>query len=189
MRQNGRMSGPTLRRGVAADARDMALLHHRCWQARFIDLVSPRSVVTGMDPLRNLERFTRWTPEGSDVDVTVAEVEARVAGYAAVAGHELVHLFVDPDQHRLGLGRVLLTDAEARIAHGGHAIAELHTMIGNEPAIGLYRSAGWVMTDEVIHTDDDVAYDEHVMIKRLGGRGHTPPVAEGDPVPSRRHGA
>jgi len=42
-------------------------------------------------------------------------------------------------------------------------------MVGNERAIGLYSSAGWTVTDRLVHTDQDgVAYDEHVLVKRLG---------------------
>jgi ribosomal protein S18 acetylase RimI-like enzyme len=49
----------------------------------------------------------------------------------------------------------------------GHRSFELHTMVGNTPAIGLYQSAGWQMTDRIIHSADDhgVDYDEHVLVK------------------------
>jgi ribosomal protein S18 acetylase RimI-like enzyme len=51
----------------------------------------------------------------------------------------------------------------------GHREVELNTMVGNERALGLYSSAGWTVTDRVVHTDQDgVAYDEHVLVKRLG---------------------
>jgi len=68
-------------------------------------------------------------------------------------------------------------DAIAR-AHSAHrAIFELVEageervvlQTDNEPAIALYRSAGWVVTDRLVHNDrgDGVVYDEHVLVKRL----------------------
>ena len=32
---------------------------------------------------------------------------------------------------------------------------ELTTIVGNEPALRLYRSAGWTVTDRVVHTEQD----------------------------------
>jgi hypothetical protein len=44
----------------------------------------------------------------------------------------------------------------------------LHTVVGNEPTIALYRSAGWVLTDHVVTSVDyGMVYDEHVLLKTL----------------------
>jgi ribosomal protein S18 acetylase RimI-like enzyme len=54
------------------------------------------------------------------------------------------------------------------LAEAGHREVELHTIVGNEPALALYRSAGWVVTDRLVHNDTDgLVYDEHVLVKRL----------------------
>lgn len=122
-----------------------------------------------MEPGRNLERFARWLDADSVTTVTVAEVDDEVVAYAAVHDNELLHLFVDPDHAGTGLGRRLLAASETLMSDEGHAVLELHTMVGNTPAIALYESAGWHVTDRVIHTADDhgVSYDEHVLVKRL----------------------
>lgn len=158
-----------LRPAHSGDVNAMCDIHHRCWLTAFTRLVEPAAGVTDFAPDRNRPRFTDWVDPDSDASVVVAEVAGDVAGYATVVGRELLHLFVDPDLAGRGIGRHLLADAERRIADGGHAVAELHTMFGNEPAIGLYLSAGWEMTDGVVHTDSDhgVSYDEHVLVKRL----------------------
>ena len=44
----------------------------------------------------------------------------------------------------------------------------MRTMVGNAPAIALYESAGWVVTDQLVHNDvDGVVYDEHELVKRF----------------------
>ena len=147
----------------------MCTCHHRCWQQAFVELVTPSEPVARMDPRRNLERFSRWLSPDSATRETVAEVDGDVVAYTAVHGNELIHLFVDPDQAGIGLGRRLLSAAEAHMSEDGHSMFELHTMVGNAPAIGLYVSAGWRVTDRLIHTADDhgVSYDEHVLAKHL----------------------
>ena len=158
-----------VRPGEPADAAALACCHHRCWLHAFADLVTPPEAVDQMDPDRNLERFSDWLSPMSDPEVTVVERDGQVVGYSTVVGNELVHLFVDPDQAGRGYGRRLLAAAEEHMVDAGYRMLELHTMVGNDPAIGLYESAGWQMTDQLVHTDNDngVSYDEHVLVKHL----------------------
>ena len=158
-----------IRPGESGDAAAMCACHHRCWINTFVDLVTPRDAVERLDPDRNLGRFADWLSPGSAAQVTVAELDGEVIGYSTVVGNEVVHLFVDPGHSGGGVGRRLLATAEAQMSAAGHRTFELHTMVGNTPAIGLYESAGWYVTDRLIHSDDDhgISYDEHVMVKHL----------------------
>ena len=41
-------------------------------------------------------------------------------------------------------------------------------MVGSAPAIALYESAGWNVTDELLHQETDgITYVEHVLVKLL----------------------
>ncbi len=41
-------------------------------------------------------------------------------------------------------------------------------MAGNAPAIALYESAGWHVTDELLNQETDgVTYVEHVLVKHF----------------------
>lgn len=63
----------------------------------------------------------------------------------------------------LGIGEQLIVD-------GGFLDAELHTRVGNERALRLYASAGWQLTDQLIHrvdVDGGIEYDEHVLVKSV----------------------
>ena len=151
-----------------SDAETVARYHHRCWQVAFTPLLEP-GAVERVDPWRMLDVFRWWFTPESEMTTVVADLDGRPIGHTTVSGAELVHLFVDPDHAGRGLGRALLAVAEELLAASGHREAELHTIVGNAPALALYRSAGWVVTERVVHNDlgDGVVYDEHVLVKRL----------------------
>ena len=158
----------SLRAGREADANAMADIHNRCWKDAFGHHPTATDEMAAGLKQKALDRFRVWLRDDADVVVIVAELDDVVAGYAAVGGHQLIHLFVEPDLARRGIGRTLLVDAERHISAGGHPIAELHTRVGNDPAIGLYRSAGWLMTDGLLPEEHDgIPYDEHIMVKLL----------------------
>jgi GNAT superfamily N-acetyltransferase len=157
----------TIRSACVEDADAIAAYHHRCWVIGFSSLLEP-GVVDRMDPLGKLERWRRWLAPGSGFVTKVADLSGTPVGHATVSGHELVHLFVDPDHWGRGLGRRLLEVGEDLLRSTGHRDIELDTMVGNERALNLYRSAGWTLTERLVHNDQDgVVYDEHVLVKRL----------------------
>jgi GNAT superfamily N-acetyltransferase len=163
----GGASGCTFRPAAPSDATAVAAYHHRCWQRSFAPLLAP-GVVAALDPSRRLDLFRAWFAPGSEVRTVVADRGGRAIGHTTVGGAELIHLFVDPDHWGGGLGRALLAIGEEMLAEAGHREVELHTIVGNEPALALYRSAGWVVTDRLVHNDTDgLVYDEHVLVKRL----------------------
>ena len=164
--------GVEFRSGLIDDAAVIAEYHHRCWLTSFAALLEP-GVVERMDPSGKVARFRFWLSPDSEMETEVATVNGVVVGHVIVETNEIVHLFVDPHRQGLGIGGLLLQRAERLIVRSGYIDAELHTMVGNEPAIGFYRSAGWQLTDQVIHSEHDgVAYDEHVLVKRLDPDPH-----------------
>ncbi len=157
---------PTLRPGTVDDAPAIADYHLRASRRSFEALLTA-GTYDGAPP--RIERFTEWLAADSGLSTTVADVDGTPVGHVTISGNELLHLFIDPDHQGLGLGRRLLAAGEAMLATAGHVDIELHTMIGNAPAIALYESAGWVVTDGVVDNEHDgVAYREHVLVKRLG---------------------
>ena len=78
-------------------------------------------------------------------DVVLAEVDGRIAGFAAVVGGELDGLFVEPEQWRRGIG-VALVEAAADLARRrGLALS----VIANPAALGFYERCGFVEQGEV----------------------------------------
>ena len=108
-----------------------------------------------------------WFLPESELETLVAVVDGVPIGHVTVSGHQLVHLFVEPNHQKMGLGRRLLALGEAMIAAGGHTDFELHTRVENLAAIAFYEKAGWTVTDRVIHTvEHGISYDERVLTKR-----------------------
>lgn len=75
-----------------------------------------------------------------DGRLDVAEVDGVVRGFVAFQRGSLNWLYVDPDSYRQGVGRALLRHA---VAASG-AVISTQALQGNEPAIALYRSEGFV---------------------------------------------
>ncbi len=149
------------------DTDAIAAYHHRCWVIAFSSLLEP-GMVDRMDPRGKIDRWRSWLAPESGFVTMVADKSGAPIGHTTVSGHELVHLFVDPDHWGQGLGRQLLEVGEGLLRNDGYREIELNTMVGNDRAIALYRAAGWTLTDRVVHADQDgVVYDEHVLVKRL----------------------
>jgi ribosomal protein S18 acetylase RimI-like enzyme len=156
-----------IRPATVDDTEAIAAYHHRCWMIAFSPLLEP-GMVDGMDPRGKVERWRGWLAPDSGFVTFVADDAGTPVAHTTVSGNELVHLFVDPDRWGHRLGRKLLDVGEGLLRDSGQREAELSTMVGNDRAIALYRSAGWTDTGRLVHTDNDgVAYDEHVFAKRL----------------------
>lgn len=108
-----------------------------------------------------------WFLPGSGFKTKVALVDGAPIAHYTVWGGQLVHLFVDPDHQRTGLGRRLLALAEATLVADGHRTFELHTRVDNHAAMAFYETAGWSVTERRIHTvEHGISYDEQVLVKR-----------------------
>ena len=76
--------------------------------------------------------------------VLVAELDGRVAGFAAVVGGELDGLFVEPDLWRRGIGAALVDAATRQARRKGLAL----TVIANPNARDFYESCGFSLEGE-----------------------------------------
>lgn len=76
--------------------------------------------------------------------VLVAELDGRVAGFAAVVGGELDGLFVEPDLWRRGIGAALVDAATHQARRKGLAL----TVIANPNARDFYESCGFSLEGE-----------------------------------------
>jgi GNAT superfamily N-acetyltransferase len=80
-----------------------------------------------------------------EAELIVAEVDDGARGFVAFSDHELTWLYVDPRWYRRGIGRALLKHAIAACA--GELTTEV--LVGNDAALALYLSEGFVMTKRV----------------------------------------
>ncbi len=85
-----------------------------------------------------------------DSETLVACRGRDVVGFVSWHGAYVTWLYVDPAHHRSGVGRMLMEAAVQRI--GPHAW--LNTMVGNQPAVGLYQTMGMEIVKEWSGTCD-----------------------------------
>jgi ribosomal protein S18 acetylase RimI-like enzyme len=128
----------------------------------------PDGVLAAADPMAKFERWQTWLDADSEFLTVVAERDGQAVGHTTIRGHELVHLFIDPKYQGQGLGADLLSIGESLLASAGHSSIMLQTLVGNERAISLYESRGWVVTDERIPGEwFGHKTEEHVLVKLL----------------------
>lgn len=159
------MDAIEIRAATPDDADAVADHHERCFTNTYSSqLLAGEIRAPDLEGMR--QQLHDWFGPESGFETLVAVVDGAPIGHFTVCGHQLVHLFVEPDHQGMGLGRQLLAQGEAMIAAAGHTDLELHTRVDNHAAIAFYEAAGWTVTDRQIHTvEHGISYDENVLIK------------------------
>ncbi|OKH98440.1 MarR family transcriptional regulator [Streptomyces sp. CB02923] len=123
---------------------------------------------TGFDPARSLlpDAGELRSPDGLFL---VARLHGAPVGCAGLklppgAAAEVKRMWVAPQARRLGLGRRLLGELEARAARHGCGVLRLDTNKALGGAIDLYRSYGF----EEVAAFNDEPYAHHWFEKRIG---------------------
>lgn len=156
-----------LRRAREDDARAIAEVHVRTWQAAYRDqLPEPYLNALSVDVR---ERY--WATElhlmPADRRPWVAETQSEIVGFVAAgptrdeaAGDmtgEVYAIYVLPDCWDRGLGRNLLAHAERDLLSHGYNEAVMWVLTDNARARAFYETAGW-------HADGGFKHDS------IGGR-------------------
>jgi GNAT superfamily N-acetyltransferase len=134
------VADPILRPATPADIDAIAAVFHEGWHD-----VHPGRVPDGLTERRTPEAFhERVTQRVVEThETTVAEVDGTVAGFVMVAGDEAEQVYVGRAFRGSGVAALLLTEAERQIATGGHDLAWLVVVRGNERAQAFYAKQGW----------------------------------------------
>jgi len=145
-----------LREARRGDELAVADLHVRTWQEAYRGLI-PAEFLDALDPA---DRARTYTFEASDpaAPTTVLAVEAGEGGEETILGFtafcpsrdadahglgEVAALYVDPDRHRGGVGRLLMAEARRRLHDAGFTEALLWVLDGNDRATRFYEREGW----------------------------------------------
>ncbi len=104
---------------------------------------------------------TMFRMETEDEDVFVAEREGRIVGFGAVFAPEafLHHLYVDPAQHRAGVGSALLAYARTIASEP----LTLKCQRSNRQALGFYARHGF---EEIGGGEDSTGAWAHLRAPR-----------------------
>jgi GNAT superfamily N-acetyltransferase len=147
-----------LREAQRGDELRVAELHVRSWQEAY-DGLMPAEFLAALDPR---DRAARYAFEGEGGPTTLLalgsgetspEGDDPLVGFATygpsrdddLPDHgEVIALYVDPDRHRGGIGRLLMAEARRRLAAEGYTDAFLWVLDGNDRAREFYEREGWV---------------------------------------------
>lgn len=130
---------------TAADIPEVATLLQACfhWLAdREGFNATQRAFLTGE---RSSEQAVR--DESRTRPHIVARQDGAILGMAAVKGHQLARLYVDPKVHRQGVGRALFNAAEGMIRQDGHCEMTVGALVAG--AAAFYQSMGMQVTGSV----------------------------------------
>ena len=163
------MTAVRVRKAGAGDAAAIAVVHVLSWQAAYEGLV-PQDYLDGLDPARRRGLWDVVLAEGAwpRSGVLVAEIEDRVAGFAAFRPArdedldpsliaEITALYLVPQAWGSGTGRQLMTSALDVLAHAGYRESALWVLDTNARARRFYESAGW-RPDGTVKNDGSLGF-------------------------------
>ncbi|MEQ1684033.1 MAG: GNAT family N-acetyltransferase [Burkholderiaceae bacterium] len=136
-----------------ADARRVAEVHVRAWQAAYVGIVPDEYLAS----LSVEQRETMWRDaiEKQAPELLVARAAGELAGWvsfdasrdkgAAEGTGEIWALYVDPAHWAGGIGRALLQRARERLVERGFGSISLWVLAANARAIRFYEAAGFTL--------------------------------------------
>jgi GNAT superfamily N-acetyltransferase len=127
-----------IRRATPDDAAAIAAVQARTWHHAYADIVEPDRMP---EPAQQAPRWAKRISEGAKV--YVFDQDGRIAGFAALDGHELRAIYVDPPAQGAGVGSTLLAAAVDALRAAGHDEAFLWTFEANGLARAFYERHGW----------------------------------------------
>jgi ribosomal protein S18 acetylase RimI-like enzyme len=154
-----------VRRATPEDARGIAEVHVRSWQATYRGLI-PQDYLDALDPARQLEaraqriREVDWTKGGclvaEDGDVLIGFVHfgaTRDNDDGQESTGEVAAIYLASESWGKGIGRELMTAALAHLAEAGYAHVTLWVLDTNSRARSFYEKAGFA-ADGAVKVDD-----------------------------------
>ena len=127
-----------IRPATAAEMSAVADLWHEGWHDGHAG-----HVPDGLTEARTLGAFHERTPSRVADTLVAVGASAELLGFVMVVSDEVEQVFVGRAARGTGLAVDLLTEAERRVAAGGHDQAWLAVVAGNARARRFYEKFGW----------------------------------------------
>ena len=144
-----------IRKALPGDAKAIAQVHIRSWQAAYRDLM-PAEFLNGLDAtLARRESFWVRSIESGESDVWVAELDGQVVGWISVGASrdeeaagantgEVMAIYVLARYWQAGVGLALWNAGLQVLMAQGYECLTLWVLSRNERAIRFYRRMGCV---------------------------------------------
>jgi diamine N-acetyltransferase len=158
---------------TTADFETLARLAEAIWRAHYTRIISSAQI--------DYMLAGRYTPEklrlylnGEDRWLMLMRIDSRAVGYCSYALTEnpgemkLEQLYLLPELHGQGLGKLMLSHVEEQTRARGRSTLVLQTNKHNDIAIAFYRKAGFTVREEaVFDIGGGFVMDDYVMEKVL----------------------
>lgn len=176
----------TVRRGVPADAADLANFAARTFTDTYGDYNTPANLAMHLEATYNVAQQTRELGD-ADVATLLAHQYAQLVAYAQVrrappppcvggaAPVELLRFYVDKSHHGAGVAQRLFEEARCAATALGGATLWLKVWERNPRAIAFYRKCGFVdvgVADFFVGTDRQT--DRVLAMDLRDSQTHTP---------------
>ena len=163
---------------TAADFETLARLGEAIWRAHYTKIISSAQIDYML-----AERYTpdklRLYLNADDRWLMMLRIDSRAVGYCSYAltddpgemkpgEMKLEQLYLLPELHGKGLGRLMLRHVEEQARVRGRSTLTLQTNKRNAAAIAFYRKAGFTVREEaVFDIGNGFVMDDYVMEKTL----------------------
>ena len=145
--------GLTIRRPIVEDARNIATLHVRSWQATYRGLLSERYLSALDTSIERRVSFLAQTIADARLGIRVAEVDDQLLGWCSFGpsrdedsiarDSELMAIYLEPCAWGRGIGSALWSAARKVLVNDGFHRASAWVLDGNERASRFYRAQGF----------------------------------------------
>ena len=142
-----------LRPATPADAREIAEVHVRTWQAAYAHIF-PAEFLAELSVERRAQTWA-WHATQTPEDLVVAEDAGKIVGFVSVGATEgekrvgeLYAIYVDPSYWGSGAGPALMEAAVVRLRAAGFEEAILWVLADNPRARAFYERHGWRVDGE-----------------------------------------
>jgi ribosomal protein S18 acetylase RimI-like enzyme len=158
---------------TAADFETIARLGEAIWRSHYTKIIS-NAQIDYMVGERYTPQKLRLYLNAADRWLMLLRIDSRAIGYCSYAltddpgEMKLEQLYLLPELHGRGLGRLMLRHVEQQARARGRSTLMLQTNKRNDIAIAFYRKAGFTVREEaVFDVGGGFVMDDYVMEKAL----------------------
>ena len=158
---------------TAADFETLARLAEVIWRAHYTKIIGNAQVDYMLADRYTPEKLHRYL-NAADRWLMLLRIDNRAVGYCSYAlmdvpgEMKLEQLYLLPEHHGQGLGRLMLRHVEQQAHARGCGTLMLQTNKRNDIAVDFYRKAGFTVREEaVFDVGGGFVMDDYVMEKAL----------------------
>lgn len=163
----------TLRLATVNDIAAIQGISEKTWPISYSGIITPEQIRYMLDRMYSISAIERAIGDPNQA-FWLAEKDGQAVGFCGIEHHypeahftRIHKLYVLPDIHGMGIGRILLEQAEKEALL--HGTTQLHLNVNKRnKAVDFYRKQGFsIAYEEVLDIGNGFVMDDYVMTKAL----------------------